>query len=109
MEKILLIITICTIIMTAPVFAKILKITLVVIEISLGLLCGYLGLIYDDVILLLIAKFGFIYLMFLAGLEINFKLVNVIKATLALNVILYFVLLYSIAGAVCWFFNLGLT
>ena len=26
-------------------------------------------------------KFGFVYLMFLAGLEINFKLVKIIKAT----------------------------
>src|SRR5574344_1599379 len=109
MEKILLIITICTIIMTAPVFAKILKIPVVVIEISLGLLCGYLGLIYDDEILQLIAKFGFIYLMFLAGLEINFKLVNVIKATLATNVVMYFVLLYTLSGLICWLFDLGLT
>lgn len=109
MEKILLIITICTIIMTAPVFAKILKIPVVVIEIGLGLLCGYLGLIYDDEILQLIAKFGFIYLMFLAGLEINFKLVNVIKATLATNVVMYFVLLYSLSGLICWLFDLGLT
>ncbi|NLN12683.1 MAG: cation:proton antiporter [Arcobacter skirrowii] len=109
MEKILLIITICTIIMTAPVFAKILRIPVVVIEIGLGLLCGYLGLIYDDEILQLIAKFGFIYLMFLAGLEINFKLVNVIKATLATNVVMYFVLLYSLSGLICWLFDLGLT
>jgi Kef-type K+ transport system membrane component KefB len=109
MEKIVLIITICMIIMTAPILAKILKIPVVVVEIILGLICGYLGLIYADETLKLVAKFGFIYLMFLAGLEINFKLVKVIKATLAVNVILYFVLLYSIAGAVCWFFDLGLT
>lgn len=109
MEKIVLIITICMIIMAAPIVAKILKIPVVVVEISLGLICGYLGLIYADETLKLVAKFGFIYLMFLAGLEINFKLVKVIKATLAVNVVLYFVLLYTLAGAVCWFFDLGLT
>src|SRR5574344_1819381 len=90
MEKIVLIITICMIIMTAPILAKILKIPVVVVEIILGLICGYLGLIYADETLKLVAKFGFIYLMFLAGLEINFKLVKVIKATLAVNVILFF-------------------
>ncbi|NCB11779.1 MAG: cation:proton antiporter, partial [Erysipelotrichia bacterium] len=109
MEKIILIITICTIIMISPLVSKLIKAPVVVVEIILGLFCGYIGLIYDDETLKLVAKFGFIYLMFLAGLEINFKLVKIIKATMALNVILYFVLLYSIAGAVCWFFNLGLT
>src|SRR5574344_2348582 len=109
MENIILIITICTIIMISPLVSKLIKAPVVVVEIILGLFCGYIGLIYDDETLKLVAKFGFIYLMFLAGLEINFKLVKVIKATLAVNVILYFVLLYSIAGAVCWFFDLGLT
>jgi Kef-type K+ transport system membrane component KefB len=99
MEKIILIITICTIIMISPLVSKLIKAPVVVVEIILGCNCGYIGLIYDDETLKLVAKFGFIYLMFLAGLEINFKLVKIIKATMALNVILYFVLLYSIAGA----------
>ncbi|MFW2378191.1 cation:proton antiporter [Aliarcobacter butzleri] len=109
MEKIILIITVCMIIMAAPIISKIIKTPVVVIEITLGLLCGYLGLIYSDETLKLVAKFGFVYLMFLAGLEINFKLVKIIKATLAVNVILYFILLYTISGLVCWLFDLGLT
>ena len=109
MEKIYLMITVCAIIMLAPMVSKIIKAPVVVIEIVLGLAAGYLGLIYDDETLKLIAKFGFVYLMFLAGLEINFKLVKIIKATLAWNVVLYFVLLYGIAGLVCWLFDLGLT
>jgi Kef-type K+ transport system membrane component KefB len=109
MEKIYLMIAVCTIIMASPVVSKIIKAPVVVVEIVLGVIAGYLGLIYADDTLKLVAKFGFVYLMFLAGLEINFKLVKVIKATLALNVILYFVFLYSIAGLVCWLFGLGLT
>lgn len=109
MEKIYLIITVCAIIMMSPMVSKIIKAPVVVVEIVLGVIAGYLGLIYDDETLKLIAKFGFVYLMFLAGLEINFKLVKIIKATLAVNVILYFIFLYSIAGLLCWFFNLGLT
>ncbi|OCL92780.1 cation:proton antiporter [Arcobacter porcinus] len=109
MEKIILVITVCTIIMTSPLISKILKTPIVVVEISLGLLCGYLGFIYDDETLQLVAKFGFVYLMFLAGLEINLKLVKVIKATMTLNVIFYFISLYTISGFVCWFFDLGLT
>ncbi|MCG3670390.1 cation:proton antiporter [Aliarcobacter butzleri] len=109
MEKIILIITVCMIIMAAPIISKMIKTPVVVIEITLGLVCGYLGLIYSDETLKLVAKFGFVYLMFLAGLEINFKLVKIIKATLAVNVILYFILLYTISGLVCWLFGLGLT
>ncbi len=109
MEKIYLMITVCTIIIMSPMVSKVIKAPVVVVEIVLGLIAGYLGLIYDDETLKLVAKFGFVYLMFLAGLEINFKLVKIIKATLAVNVILYFVFLYSISGFVCWFFNLGLT
>lgn len=109
MEKIYLMITVCTIIIMSPMVSKVIKAPVVVVEIVLGLIAGYLGLIYDDETLKLVAKFGFVYLMFLAGLEINFKLVKIIKATLAVNVILYFVFLYSISGFLCWFFNLGLT
>lgn len=109
MEKIILIITVCMIIMASPIISKMIKTPVVVVEIILGLLCGYLGLIYSDETLKLVAKFGFVYLMFLAGLEINFKLVKIIKATLAVNVILYFILLYTISGLVCWLFGLGLT
>ena len=109
MEKVYLVITICAIIMIAPMLSKIIKAPVVVIEIVLGLIAGYLGLIYENETLKLIAKFGFVYLMFLAGLEINFKLVKVIKTTLAWNVVFYFVFLYTISGLMCWLFDLGLT
>ncbi len=109
MEKIILIISVCTIVMLSPMVSKLIKTPVVVVEIVLGLIAGYLGLIYDDETLKLVAKFGFVYLMFLAGLEINFKLVNTIKTTLALNVILYFVLLYSISAMLCWLLDLGIT
>ena len=92
MEKIYLMITVCTIIIMSPMVSKVIKAPVVVVEIVLGVIAGYLGLIYADDTLKLVAKFGFVYLMFLAGLEINFKLVKVIKATLAWNVVLYFVL-----------------
>ena len=109
MEKVYLVITICAIIMIAPMLSKMIKAPVVVIEIVLGLIAGYLGLIYAEPTLKLVAKFGFVYLMFLAGLEINFKLVKVIKTTLAWNVVFYFVFLYTISGLMCWLFDLGLT
>lgn len=108
MDKFLLIVSVCLIIMLSPAISKLLRTPVVVVEITLGLIAGYLGLIYNDEILKLIAKFGFVYLMFLAGLEINLKLVKVIKSTLAFNVIIYFVSLYSISGFLCWLFDLSI-
>ena len=109
MDKFFLIVSICSIIMFAPSLSKLFKAPVVVVEICLGVIAGYFGLIYDDETLKLIAKFGFVYLMFLAGLEINLKLVKIIKATLAWNVILYFIFLYTISAFICWLFNLGIT
>lgn len=109
MQEFTLVISICFIIMLSPSFSKLLNIPIVVVEITLGLIAGYLGLIYDNEILKLIAKFGFVYLMFLAGLEINLKLVNTIKTTLAWNVVLYFISLYSISALICFLFNLSIT
>ena len=109
MDKFLLVISICFIIMLSPAFSRLFNTPVVVVEICLGILAGYLGLIYADDTLKIIAKFGFVYLMFLAGLEMNFKLVKVIKATLAWNVIFYFISLYSFSALVCWFFDLSLT
>ena len=109
MEKIILIITICTIIMISPLVSKLIKAPVVVVEIILGLFCGYIGLIYDDETLKLVAKFGFIYLMFLAGLEINFKLVKIIKANhgFKCNTIFCSFILYCRSCLLV--FNLGLT
>lgn len=108
MEKFLLIVSFCLIIMLAPALSKLFRTPVVVVEICMGVIAGYLGLIYDDEVLKLIAKFGFVYLMFLAGLEINLKLVKVIKSTLAFNVIIYFISLYSISAFLCWLFDLGI-
>jgi len=107
MEKIYLIITIGSIIMFSPMIANLIKAPVVVVEIMLGMVAGFYGLIYGDDMLKLISKFGFLYLMFLAGLEINLKLVNIIRKDLSFNVILYFTFLYSIAAILCVTFNLS--
>jgi len=109
MDEYFLIITICMIIVTAPMISKLINVPVVVVEITLGILAGYFGLLYDAPVLILLAKFGFVYLMFLVGLEVNLQLVKVVQTTMAWNVVLYFVSLYSISGLVCWLFDLGIT
>lgn len=107
MEKIYLIITISSIIMFSPMIANLIKAPIVVIEIMLGMIAGFYGFIYDDEMLKLISKLGFLYLMFLAGLEINLKLVGIIRKDLSFNVTLYFAFLYSLAAIACFAFDLS--
>lgn len=107
MEKIYLIITISSIIMLSPMISQLIKAPIVVVEIFFGMLAGFFGLIYGDNMLQIVSKFGFLYLMFLAGLEINLKLVGVIRKDLSFNVALYFTFLYSLAAIACVTFNLS--
>ncbi|MCI0500174.1 MAG: cation:proton antiporter [Epsilonproteobacteria bacterium] len=108
MEKIYLIITISSIIMFSPMIANLIKIPAVVVEIFIGMFAGYLGLIYEFEILKLLAELGLLYLMFLAGLEVNLKLANVVKKDLAINVSLYFTFLYGLSAIICFTFNLNI-
>ncbi len=101
MEQIYLIITISAIIMFSPMIATIIKTPAVVVEIFLGMFAGYFGLIFHYEILTLLAELGLLYLMFLAGLEVNLKLANIVKKDLAVNVSLYFAFLYGLAAIIC--------
>ena len=72
-DSIVLIITISLIIMFSPFFAKFLKLPTTPIEIILGSILGYVGFLHDEHLFDLLAEFGFLYLMFIAGTEINLK------------------------------------
>jgi len=93
--------------MLSPMISQLIKAPIVVVEIFFGMLAGFFGLIYGDNMLQIVSKFGFLYLMFLAGLEINLKLVGVIRKDLSFNVALYFTFLYSLAAIACVTFNLS--
>ncbi len=72
-ENILLILTLSVIIWGSPFIAKILRVPTPPIEIILGSLFAYVSLIEHNEYFSLIAKVGFLYLMFLAGMEVNLK------------------------------------
>ncbi|KIM08631.1 MAG: sodium:proton antiporter [Sulfurovum sp. FS08-3] len=107
MELFLLVFSVSIILFLAPMISALFNVSVVVVEIFLGMLGGYFGLIYHDLTFVQLAKFGFLYLMFLAGHEINLKLVEHIKKTLALQVVLYFAMLYGVAAFFCVLFGLG--
>ena len=106
-DNITLIITISLIIMFSPFFAKFLKLPTTPIEIILGSLLGYVGFIHSEHLFDIVAELGFLYLMFIAGTEINLK--NVLKTPRSLmnKVIFYLIILYAFSIAFSIYFDLG--
>jgi len=72
-SEILLILTLSLLIWGAPFVAKILRIPTPSVEIILGSIFAYIGFIGHNEYFNLIAEVGFLYLMFLAGMEVDFK------------------------------------
>ncbi len=106
-DNVILIVTISLIIMLSPFFAKTLRLPTTPIEIILGSLFGYAGFLHDEHLFNLVAEFGFLYLMFIAGTEINLK--NVLKTPplIVKKVSIYLIILYTFSIAFSMQFQLG--
>lgn len=105
--NVLLITSISIIIIFSPFFAKLLKLPTTPLEIILGSIFGYVGFLHEEHLFKIVAELGFLYLMFIAGTEINLK--NVMKTPSALirSVMFYLVILYGFSIAFSLYFNLG--
>lgn len=106
-DNILLIMTISLIIIFSPFFAKILKLPTTPIEIILGSVLGYVGFLHDEHLFDLVAEFGFLYLMFIAGTEIDLKKVLKTPTEVMKRVIVYLAILYTISLGFSLYFDLG--
>ena len=106
-DNVVLITTISLIIIFSPFFAKVLKLPTTPIEIIFGSILGYAGFIHSEHLFEIVAEIGFLYLMFIAGTEINLK--NVIKtpASLMKRVLLYLVILYTLSITLSLYLDLG--
>lgn len=99
---------IAILILIAPIFARYLRIPVSVIEIILGSLVVWFGFINaDNEIFATIAKIGFFYLMFLAGLEINIKQFISFKNMYLKSTIIYFLFLYGLSIVLYFIFELN--
>lgn len=106
-DEILIIITISTIIFISPLVSKFTKIPTVPVEIILGALAVYFSLIVEHTIFELVAELGFLYLMFLAGLEVDLRRIidsdpKILKKSLVYNAILF-----SLSFLITWYFGLS--
>ena len=106
-DNVTLIITISLIVMFSPFVAKFLKLPTTPIEIILGSIFGYLGFIHEEHLFNIVAEFGFLYLMFIAGTEINLKNVLNTPLTIIKKVFFYLLFLYGFAILFSMQFSLG--
>jgi Kef-type K+ transport system membrane component KefB len=108
MSSSLIFICIAFLIVISPVLSKITKLPIVVVEILLGSMAVWLGFLdSSNEVFKYLAKIGFFYLMFLAGLEINLKNFAVQKGNLLKSAVIYFITLYSLSIGIYIFFDLN--
>ncbi len=102
-----IIISISLIIFASPLISKFIKIPTVPVEIILGALAVYFTFMSEHAIFDLVAEVGFLYLMFLAGLEVDLKrLVNISSSVLKRS-LLYLLVIYSLATAGTYYLELS--
>jgi len=107
-EEILIIISISLIIFASPLISSFLRLPTIAVEITLGALAAYFAFIVEHSILELVAELGFLYLMFLAGLEVDLKKLANISNDLFKKAFLYNIILFSLSAAITFYLNLGL-
>jgi Kef-type K+ transport system membrane component KefB len=106
-EEILIIISLSLIIFTSPLIAKLVRLPTITVEIMLGAIGAYFAFIVEHAILHLVAELGFLYLMFLAGLEVDLKKLVSISPSVLKKSLLYNVILFSLSTFITFYFKLG--
>lgn len=103
-----LIITLALIIIFSPFLAKLFKIPTTPIEIILGALLGYAGLLHSSHLFEFVAEVGFLFLMFLAGMEINLRTLVRSDRILLQRIGLYLISLYALSALAVWYLGLSM-
>ena len=106
-EEISIIISVSLIIFSSPLISKLLRLPTITIEIMLGAIATYFAFISEHAILHLVAELGFLYLMFLAGLEVDLKKLINISPSLLKKSLLYNVILFSFSAIISYYLDLG--
>jgi len=102
-----LIIFVALTILMSPYLARVLNIPTTPIEIIAGSILGYFGVIHPTHVFDLLAEFGFLYLMFLAGSEIDLRKVLRTPLSQLKMIILYLFLLYFMAFIIVTYLQLS--
>ena len=95
--EIILIITLSIILLVSPFISNLLNLPIAVVEIILGSIAGAFGLLHDNEMFNLLAEVGFLYLMLLAGMEVNLKEILKIDKVIFIKGFLFLFLLYTLS------------
>ena len=106
-EDVILLITLSLIVIFSPFIAKIVRIPTTPVEIILGAVFAYAGLLHEHYLFELVAQVGFLYLMFIAGTEVDLKKVLRTNRALMKRILIYLVLLYIFSISFTFYFDLG--
>ncbi|MDR0664316.1 MAG: cation:proton antiporter [Helicobacteraceae bacterium] len=108
MENIVLLTALSALIMISPFLSRVSGLPVAVTEIMLGAIASFFGFfaeggeLFDS-----IAKVGFLYLMFLAGMEVELREFGAIKKSLWRRISVFFIILYALAIAIAFSFGLS--
>lgn len=106
-SDIVTILSISIIIISTPYFSRIAKLPLTPVEIILGSIAGYAGFIHNGEIFKLISEVGFLYLMFLAGVEVDLRIFKKMDISLFKKSVVYILLLYLLSFLSAYYLKLG--
>lgn len=101
-----ILIVLALIVFSSPYFSKILRIPIASVEIILGALAGYLGLIGHNEMFKIVSEVGFFYLMFLAGTEVDLKIFFTTDKKILKLGLLYIAILYALSAFTTFAFNI---
>jgi Kef-type K+ transport system membrane component KefB len=102
-----LIITLSLVVIFSPFFAKIINIPTTPVEIVLGAVFGYFGFLHENPLFEMVAEVGFLFLMFIAGTEVDIRKVLKTNRALMKKIIIYLAILYAMAIIINLYFELG--
>jgi len=105
--NITLILTLSLLIWGSPFVSKFLRLPIPAVEIVLGSIVAYFGFIGHNQYFDLVAEVGFLYLMFLAGLEVDLKKLLKVPSNLLKKGLIYSLLLYVFAILFTFIFELS--
>ncbi len=108
MDNIIIILTLSSLLVITPFLAKLLKLPLTVVEILAGASVGFFGLLHDNELFSVLAEVGFLYLMFLAGLEVNIKNLQKIPKAIVYKGYIYHISIYLLSFVFVMMFGLSL-
>jgi Kef-type K+ transport system membrane component KefB len=108
LETSAVIIFLALLLVAAPFISSVTKIPIVVVEMLLGVFGAYVGLLKAFAAFDVLAHLGFLYLMFLVGMEVNLKELRFAKSSLLKRVVLFFGTIYILSIVVTLYFNLNI-